>query len=112
MTHQDMKLRTLTRADFLEAIHATCPQLSRAEAHELFEQTIEGICFALERGESVNLRAFGTFTTRNKRERVGRNPRTGTPAVIKPRRVTTFKASPRLINYVNNGPRGTIFTGK
>lgn len=109
MKHPAVTTRTLTRADFLEAIHATCPQLSRAEARELFEQTIDGICFALERGEDVNLRSFGSFTTRHKRERIGRNPRTGTPAAITPRRVTSFKASPRLIHRVNGGDAGATF---
>ncbi len=109
MTHPDVTMRTLTRADFLEAIHTTCPQLSRAEARELFEQTIDSICHALERGDDVNLRSFGSFTTRYKRERIGRNPRTGTPAAITPRRVMTFKASPRLIDRVNGGDAGTLF---
>lgn len=109
MTHPDVAERTLTRVDFLEAIHTTCPQLSRAEARELFEQFIDGICAALERGEDVNLRSFGAFTTRHKRERIGRNPRTGTPAAITPRRVTTFKASPRLIHLVNGGDAGALF---
>jgi integration host factor subunit alpha len=47
------------------------------------------------------LRAFGTFNVRGKRQRIGRNPKTGIDAVITPRRVLTFKASPVLVARVN-----------
>jgi integration host factor subunit alpha len=70
--------------------------LSRAEAKEIFEMALEEISTALVRGEVVKLRSFGLFAVRNKRERLGRNPRTGVEVPIKPRRVLTFKPSPVL----------------
>ena len=93
--------RTLTRADLMHAVYANGPGLSRNEAKDIVEATIEEICRALEMGESVKLRGFGTFTVRNKRPRVGRNPKTGREYPITARRVMTFKASPRLIDAVN-----------
>ena len=92
---------TVTRADLLEAVYAACPTLSRAQAREVFEMTLEEIAEALVRGESVKLRSFGNFSVRSKRERIGRNPRTGVEARITPRRVLTFKASPVLAAKVN-----------
>lgn len=62
---------------------------------------LEEIAVALSRGEQVKLRSFGSFSVRSKRERIGRNPRTGVEVPIKPRRVLTFKASPVLIGRVN-----------
>ena len=62
---------------------------------------LEEISDALVRGEAVKLRSFGLFSVRAKRERIGRNPRTGIEVPIKPRRVLTFKPSPVLIGYVN-----------
>lgn len=62
---------------------------------------LEEIAETLVRGESVKLRSFGLFTVRSKRERIGRNPRTGVEAPIKSRRVLTFKPSPVLSAYVN-----------
>lgn len=56
---------------------------------------------ALERGEAVKLRAFGTFSVRSKRPRVGRNPKTGAEYPISARRVLTFKPSPRLVAAIN-----------
>jgi integration host factor subunit alpha len=55
----------------------------------------------LVRGEAIKLRAFGTFKVRTKRQRIGRNPKTGVEAPITARRVMTFKASPVLIARVN-----------
>ena len=97
----NMSNRTTTRADLLEAVYGTCPGLSRAQAREVVEQSLEEICAALERGETVKLRAFGAFSVRSKRARVGRNPKTGEEYPITARRVLTFRPSPRLIAAVN-----------
>ena len=96
-----MSNRTTTRADLLEAVYASCPILSRAQAREVFETALDEIATALARGENVKLRSFGSFSVRSKRERIGRNPRTGIEVPIKPRRVLTFKASPVLTARVN-----------
>jgi integration host factor subunit alpha len=93
--------KTATRADLLNAVYASCPMLSRAEAKQIFEMALEEISNALEHGEPVKLRSFGLFSVRAKRERIGRNPRTGVEAPIKPRRVLTFKPSPVLCASVN-----------
>ncbi|HUB63716.1 MAG TPA: integration host factor subunit alpha [Methylocella sp.] len=93
--------KTATRADLLNAVYASCPMLSRAEAKEIFEMALEEISDALVRGESVKLRSFGLFLVRAKRERIGRNPRTGVEVPIKPRRVLTFKPSPVLCASIN-----------
>lgn len=93
--------KTATRADLLDAIYESCRTLSRAQARDIFEMALEEISDALVRGESVKLRSFGLFAVRSKRERIGRNPRTGIEVPIKPRRVLTFKPSPVLIASIN-----------
>lgn len=103
-----MTNKTLTRADLLHAVYVTGPGLSRVEAKQIVEVAIEEICGALEVGETVKLRSFGTFHVRSKRPRVGRNPKTGQEYPITARRVLTFKPSPRLIAAVN----GEEFTGR
>jgi integration host factor subunit alpha len=62
---------------------------------------IEEITSTLVGGEPVKLRSFGLFAVRAKRERIGRNPRTGVEVPITPRRVLTFKPSPVLAAAVN-----------
>jgi integration host factor subunit alpha len=60
-------------------------------------ETVLGLIEAkLVAGETVKLARFGNFTVRSKRERVGRNPKTGVEASIAPRRVVTFKPSQLL----------------
>jgi len=93
--------KTTTRADLLNAVYESCKGLSRAQARDIFEMALEEISEALVRGEPVKLRSFGLFTVRSKRERIGRNPRTGIEVPIKPRRVLTFRPSPVLIASIN-----------
>ncbi|MCI4677549.1 integration host factor subunit alpha [Rhodoblastus acidophilus] len=93
--------KTTTRVELLDAVYTACPSLSRAQARELFEMTLDEIVGALLSGDAVKLRAFGAFNVRSKRERIGRNPRNGVEATINARRVLTFKASPTLIARVN-----------
>jgi integration host factor subunit alpha len=82
-------------------VYVAGPGLSRVEAKGIVETALEEICCALERGEAVKLRAFGTFQVRAKRPRVGRNPKTGHEYPISARRVLTFKPSPRLVAAIN-----------
>jgi integration host factor subunit alpha len=76
------ELQTLTRADLCEAVHEEVG-LSRQECASLVERTLDLIVEALEKGETVKLSGFGVFQVREKRARMGRNPKTGEPAAIK-----------------------------
>ncbi|WP_333587403.1 integration host factor subunit alpha [Phenylobacterium sp.] len=87
-----MKGSTLTRADLCEAVHDEVG-LSRQDCASLVERTLELMIQALEAGEQVKLSGFGVFQVRAKRARMGRNPKTGEPAAIEPRRVIGFRAS-------------------
>ncbi len=87
-----MSEQTLTRADLCDAVHEEVG-LSRQECAGLVERTLNLIVESLERGESVKLSGFGVFQVREKRARMGRNPKTGEPAAIHPRRVISFRAS-------------------
>ena len=86
---------TLTRADLAETINRKMG-LSRAESLDLVEAVLEKMSKALEAGENVKISGFGTFVLRDKRERIGRNPKTGVEVPITPRRVMTFRASQLL----------------
>lgn len=87
-----MALQTLTRAEIADAINRSVG-LSRADGSRLVESLLDHISDALARGEKVKLTGFGTFEVRSKRERVGRNPKTGVEVPITPRRVLSFKAA-------------------
>ncbi len=93
--------QTITRADLAQAVYEQVG-LSRNESAELVETVLEELCKALERGEMVKISSFGTFQVRSKRQRVGRNPKTGEEVPILPRRVLTFRASNVLKERIND----------
>ena len=87
-----MSSMTLTRIELSEAVYREVG-LSRNESAELVETVLNHISNALIKGEQVKISAFGTFSTRNKKQRIGRNPKTGIEIPITSRRVISFKAS-------------------
>ena len=87
-----MSSKTLTRIELSEAVYREVG-LSRNESAELVETVLNHISNALINGEQVKISAFGTFSTRNKKQRIGRNPKTGIEIPITSRRVISFKAS-------------------
>jgi len=95
-----MKQRTITRADLGEAVYQEVG-LSRNESAALVEMVLNEVSDALVRGETVKISSFGTFTSRQKGERIGRNPKTGEEVPILPRRVLVFRASHVLKNRIN-----------
>ena len=100
-----MASKTITRADLVEAL-AKRANLPRAEASRLLTLLLAHIQDALVDGETVKLSRFGNFTVRAKRQRVGRNPKTGEEVPITPRRVVTFRPSQMLRDFVERGGRG------
>jgi integration host factor subunit alpha len=70
--------------------------LNKREAKELVEQFFEEIRVALENGYQVKLSGFGNFDLRDKKERPGRNPKTGEEIPITARRVVTFRPGQKL----------------
>ena len=86
---------TLTRADLAETINHKMG-FSRAESLDLVEGILSHMCEAMSQGENVKISGFGSFILRDKKERVGRNPKTGVEVPITSRRVMTFRASQKL----------------
>jgi len=84
--------RTLTRADLTDALHHEVG-LTRQDCAGLVERTLGLVVEAMARGEAEKLSGFGVFQVRAKSQRMGRNPKTGAPAAIEPRRVIGFRAS-------------------
>jgi integration host factor subunit alpha len=93
---------TLTRADLAETINRKMG-FSRAESMALVESILGHMCDAMAEGENVKISGFGTFVLRDKKERIGRNPKTGVEVPITPRRVMTFRASQILKDRILNG---------
>src|SRR5437868_8825984 len=96
----------ITRVDLYEAV---CREvgLSRSESLVMVELVLKEIADSLEKGETVKLSSFGSFIVRKKKQRIGRNPKTGTQAIISPRRIVVFKPSATLKQQINGRRSGT-----
>ena len=92
----------MIKADIIDLVHEKIG-FSRHEAAEVVETTLDIVKEALQKGERVQIVGFGSFVVRPKKERIGRNPKTGEEIVIAPRKVLTFKPSKILRDLVNNG---------
>ena len=93
-------MQTLTRADLSEAVFKAVG-LSRNESAQMVEDILDEVCAALARGDTVKLSSFGTFSVRQKAQRMGRNPKTGDEVPIAPRRVLVFRPSHVLKGMIN-----------
>lgn len=97
-----MSEQTITRAQLSEAVYQEVG-LSRNESADLLEMVLDEISNALAAGESVKISSFGSFSVRQKGQRVGRNPKTGEEVPICPRRVLVFRPSQLLKAQINTG---------
>ncbi len=85
----------LTKADMAERLFEELG-LNKREAKELVELFFEEIRGALENGKQVKLSGYGNFDLRDKKQRPGRNPKTGKEIPITARRVVTFRPGQKL----------------
>ena len=92
---------TVTKADLVEqVIQAT--DLSRNDSETVVETIFESIIQALQTGDKIEIRGFGSFRTRQRRGRIGRNPKTGAKVEVPPKRIPFFKPSKELKDFVNS----------
>lgn len=94
-------MAALTKADLAEHLFNVLG-LNKREAKEIVELFFEEIRLSLENGEVVKVSGFGNFNLRDKRERPGRNPKTGEEIPISARRVVTFRAGHKLKSRVES----------
>ena len=92
--------KTTTRSTLSEAVFKNVG-LSRNESANLVDSVFSEILSSLIKGDDVKISSFGTFIVRQKKERIGRNPKTGEEVPITARSVVTFRASNVLKSKVN-----------
>src|SRR4051795_688043 len=93
----------MTKANLIDEITRTTDH-TKKEAEQIVDAVLEAIAGALERGEKVDLRGFGSFQVNGRKERQGRNPQTGEAITIAARNAAVFKASKELGQRVNGTP--------
>ena len=94
------KQPTLTKADLIEDV-LRVTELPRKESDTIVETIFESIIDALQKGDKIEIRGFGSFRTRQRRGRIGRNPKTGEKVEVPAKKIPFFKPSKELKDFVN-----------
>jgi len=99
---------TMTKADLVEEV-SRVTELPRKESEVVVETIFESIIASLRNNDKIEIRGFGSFRTRQRRGRIGRNPKTGAKVDVPPKRIPYFKPSKELKDFVNS-PRSAETT--
>ena len=93
----------MTRADLTEAVSRALG-ISRKESDTIVVTILDSIVRALRSGDKVEIRRFGSFGTRQRRSRTGRNPKTGARVEVPAKRIPCFWPSMELMELINSAP--------
>jgi integration host factor subunit beta len=91
----------MTKADLIEDV-ARKTELSRKDSEVIVDTIFEGIVKSLRGGDKIEIRGFGSFRTRHRNSRVGRNPKTGERVDVPAKDIPYFKPSKELKDLVNS----------
>ena len=91
----------MTKAELIEDV-SRAVEMSRKDSELIVETIFESIIQALQTGDKIEIRGFGSFRTRQRRGRIGRNPKTGAKVDVPPKRIPFFKPSKELKDFVNH----------
>jgi integration host factor subunit beta len=95
------KDHTVTKAELVEEV-TRVTELPRKESEAVVETIFDSIIAALQSDDKIEIRGFGSFRTRQRRGRTGRNPKTGAKVEVPPKKIPFFKPSKELKDHVNN----------
>ena len=90
----------MTKADLVEEV-AQLGDLTRRDGEVIVETIFESVIHALQSGDKIEIRGFGSFRIRQRKPRTGRNPKTGAKVDVPAKRVPYFKPSKELRDLVN-----------
>jgi|SRR5579859_6414865 integration host factor subunit beta len=91
----------MTKADLIEEVSRVV-EMTRKESEVIVESIFDSIVKALRGGDKIEIRGFGSFRTRQRQPRIGRNPKTGTRVEVPAKKIPYFKPSKELKDVVNN----------
>ncbi len=94
----------ITKADLTEEVSGIV-EVTRREAEAIVETILASVVTGLRDDDKVEIRGFGSFRTRQRAGRIGRNPKTGQRVEVPPKRIAFFKAAKELLGSINSkGP--------
>ena len=90
----------MTKADLVDKVTAL-GDLTRRDGEIIVDLLFDSVIGALKAGDKVEVRGFGSFRTRQRKARIGRNPKTGTKVDVPAKKVPFFKPSKELRDLIN-----------
>ena len=90
----------MTKADLIEEVSRVV-EMTRKDSEVIVEAIFDSIVKSLRTGDKIEIRGFGSFRTRQRQPRVGRNPKTGSRVEVPSKRIPYFKPSKELKDLVN-----------
>jgi integration host factor subunit beta len=90
----------MTKAELIEEVSKVV-EMTRKDSETIVETIFDSIVNSLHKGEKIEIRGFGSFRTRQRQPRVGRNPKTGSRVEVPSKRIPFFKPSKELRDLVN-----------
>src|SRR5437588_62540 len=100
MPHAPREARSMTKSDLIEIVAAQL-QLPKGKAEQIINCIFDSMEESLKRGQRIEIRGFGSFEIRRYKAYEGRNPRTGDPVGVHPKRLPFFKVGKELKERVN-----------
>lgn len=100
-TTDQLQRNAMTKADLI-AIVSERLRITQVQASIIVEAALKSIVTALQKGEEVEIRGFGSFRFRNRAPRKGRNPKTGEKVDVPPKRIPYFKMGKELKALLNS----------
>ena len=91
----------MTKAELIEEVSKVV-EMTRKDSETIVETIFESIVNSLQKGEKIEIRGFGSFRTRQRQSRIGRNPKTGSRVEVPSKRIPFFKPSKELRDLVNH----------
>src|ERR1700674_1561920 len=94
--------KAMTKADLIDEV-SRLAELTRKDSEVIVETIFDSVVRSLRAGDKIEIRGFGSFRTRQRKPRVGRNPKTGEKVEVPAKKIPFFKPSKELKDLVNTG---------
>ena len=92
----------MTKSELILKITSKNSFLYQKDVYKIVDTLFDSITKALKSGDRVELRGFGTFTTKLRNARIGRNPKTGEPVAIPKKKLPFFKMGKLMKQRINS----------
>jgi integration host factor subunit beta len=103
------KRGVMTKADLIDEV-SRLAELTRKDSEVIVETIFDSVVRSLRAGDKIEIRGFGSFRTRQRKPRVGRNPKTGDRVDVPAKKIPFFKPSKELKDLVNEAMAGGAAT--